>query len=184
VSKAKAAGALVLGSAALIAFLGDWEGGRDVRGDSVAYADRLAGGLPTVCAGLTRHVTKTPIVVGQKWSAAKCDAEEARAIAVMQSRLVSCFIGPPPQSVFDAASSHAWNNGLSATCGSLAMQAWQRGDWALGCRRLYRSDSGRPVWSYVKTGRLQPNGRPEMKFVQGLANRRVAEYRMCLEGIR
>lgn len=172
-------GGLVLGSVALVSFIGDWEGGRDKRGDSIAYADKLAAGLPTVCGGLTRYITTTPIIVGQKWSAAKCDQEEARAIATLQLRLFKCFTRTPSQSVFDAATSHAWNVGVGATCNSGAMQAWNKGQWTTGCQRIYQSDSGTPVWSYVKTGKII-NGKPEMKFVQGLANRRQAEYRMCL----
>lgn len=175
---------LLLGTVAVAAFIGVWEGGKDRDGSSVAYADKLAGGLPTVCAGLTRHVTSTPIVVGERWSAEKCLAEEQKAITAVQLRLEQCFNLIPPQTVFDAATSHAWNNGTTATCGSLAMQAWNRGDWQLGCRRLAFSDGGSRVWSYVKTGRILPNGKPEYKFVQGLATRRSAEYQYCLTGVR
>lgn len=175
---------LLLGTVAVAAFIGVWEGGKDRDGSSVAYADKLAGGLPTVCAGLTRHITSTPIVVGERWSAEKCLAEEQKAITAVQLRLEQCFNHMPPQTVFDAATSHAWNNGTAATCGSLAMQAWNRGDWQLGCRRLAFSDGGSRVWSYVKTGRMLPNGKPEYKFVQGLANRRSAEYQYCLTGVR
>ena len=173
---------LALGAAALVAFLGVWEGGKDSTGDSVVYADTLAGGIPTVCNGLTRHVTSTPIVVGEKWPAEKCATEEHKALVSMQLKLETCFNRLPPQSVFDMASSHAWNFGYSATCGSLAMKAWNQGDWALGCRRLAYSDGGNPVWSYVKTGRIV-NGKPEMKFVRGLANRRQAEYAECVKGL-
>ena len=173
---------LMLGAAALVAFLAVWEGGKGAGGDSVVYEDRLANNIPTVCNGLTRHVTSTPIIVGEKWSADKCAVEEQRALINMQLKLETCFNRPPPQSVFDMASSHAWNFGYVATCGSLAMQAWNRGEWALGCRRLAYSDSGNPVWSYVKTGRVV-NGKPEMKFVRGLANRRQAEFQECTKGL-
>lgn len=173
---------LLLGAAALTAFLAVWEGGKDGAGDSVAYADRLAGGIPTVCNGLTKHVTSTPIVVGEKWSAEKCELEERRALISLQLKLETCFDRLPPQSVFDMASSHAWNFGWFATCGSQAMKAWNAGDWALGCRRLAYSDGGNPVWSYVKTGRTV-NGKPEMKFVRGLANRRQAEFKECVKGL-
>lgn len=171
---------LLLGTAAVAAFIGMWEGGKQADGSAVAYADRLAAGLPTVCGGLTRHVTSTPIVVGERWPADKCLAEEQRAVMQIQSRLEQCFASMPPQSVFDAATSHAWNFGVSATCGSQAMQAWKLGEWALGCHRIALSDAGKPVWSYVKTGRKLPDGRPEMRFVQGLANRRAAEQRLCM----
>lgn len=174
---------LLLGTVAVAAFIGMWEGGKTGDGSSVVYADRLARGLPTVCGGLTRHITTTPIVVGERWSAEKCLAEERKAIATVQLQLEKCFHSMPPQSVFDAATSHAWNNGVSATCGSSAMTAWNAGDWMLGCRRLAVSDGGRRIWSYVKTGRKLPDGKPEYRFVQGLANRRDAERKMCAEGI-
>ena len=173
---------LLLGTALVAAFIGIWEGGKDRDGSSVAYADKLAGGLPTVCAGLTRHVTTTPIVVGQRWSAEKCAAEEQKAITAVQLRLERCFRIMPPQSVFDAATSHAWNFGTPATCSSQAVRAWNSGNWDLGCRRLAFSDDGDRVWSYVKTGKILPNGKPEYHFVQGLANRRDAEYQLCLTG--
>lgn len=170
-------GALVLGSTLLLGFLALWESsGRTV---TTVYADNLAGGLPTVCDGITRHITSTPIVVGEKWSAAKCAAETRTAVVKVQNQLLRCFKVTPPQGVFDAATSHAWNFGASNTCSSGAMQAWNRGDWMLGCRRLAFSDAGKPVWSYVRTGRLLPSGQPEMKFVQGLANRRAAERDVC-----
>lgn len=180
-AKAVGGGVLVLASGALLAFLSLWESS----GDRVlrVYADRLAGGLPTVCDGLTRHVTRTPIVVGDAWTDEKCDREQTAAIVRVQTQLLRCFDSEPPQPVFDAASSHAWNFGVSATCGSAAMRAWNAGQWALGCRRLELGDDGRRVWSYVKTGRTLPNGKPEMKFVQGLANRRGGERRMCMQGV-
>ena len=173
---------LLLGTIALTAFLAVWEGGKTGAGDSTVYADKLAGGIPTVCNGLTKHVTSTPIIVGEKWSADKCVAEEHKALVSMQRKLETCFTTAPPQSVFNMASSHAWNFGWLATCGSLAMQAWNRGEWELGCRRLAFSDGGNPVWSYVSTGRVI-DGKPEKKFVRGLANRRQAEYAECVKGL-
>ena len=173
---------LVLGAVALTAFLGLWEGGKNMSGGSTVYADKLAADIPTVCAGLTRHVTSTPIIVGEFWPAEKCEREEQKALISMQLKLETCFTRLPPQSVFNAASSHAWNFGWFATCGSLAMASWNKGDWVLGCRRLSLADSGAPVWSYVRTGRMI-NGKPEMKFVRGLANRRQAETRECIAGI-
>jgi lysozyme len=173
--KAKTGGALVFASAGLIAFLGIWEGNDQY----TVYADKLAGGLPTVCRGITKHITKTPVIVGEVWAPEKCDAEESAAVVAVQTKLIKCFTATPPQRVFDAATSHAWNNGVSATCGSLAMQSWRSGDWSTGCRRIYLSDAGKAVWSYVKTGRII-DGKPEYKFVHGLANRRQAEYNYCM----
>lgn len=172
------AGSLVLASTALVGFLGKWEG----QGQFVVYADKLAGGLPTVCKGLTRHVTTTPIIVGQRWSAEKCEREELAALQRVQTALAQCFKVLPPQYVFDAASSHAWNFGHPSTCASLAMHSFNRADWDTGCRRLSLSDTGRPVWSF--TTRTDPKtGEKIVTFVQGLANRRKAETSFCRQGI-
>ena len=171
-------GSLVLGSAALLGFLGQWEG----QGQHVVYADKLAGGLPTVCKGLTRHVTTTPIIVGQRWSAEKCQREETAALQRVQTALAQCFKVLPPQYVFDAASSHAWNFGHPSTCASLAMQSFNRQDWDTGCRRLSMSDAGRPVWSF--TSHINPKtGIKTYTIIQGLANRRHAETSFCRQGV-
>lgn len=167
---------VVLGSAALVLFVAAWEGGKRSDGSAVAYADTLAGGIPTVCAGLTRHITDTPIVVGEVWPAAKCVEEETKAVVKVQQELEKCFTRIPPQSVFDAATSHAWNLGSPATCKSSAMRAWNEGNWELGCRRIAFADSGKRIWSYVKAA----DG--SFKFVRGLANRRDAEVKLCLGG--
>jgi len=173
-----AGGAVLLAaSAGVMALLGQWE--PDKRDPGLVYADQLAGGLPTVCKGITRHVTSTPVVVGERWSAAKCDQEEAQAVVQVQQQLARCFSRPDvPQAVFDAASSHAWNNGAAATCSSQAMRAFNAGDWLLGCRRLGLSDAGRPVWSFVR------NKDGSMRYVQGLANRRASETAYCRRGLQ
>ncbi len=156
---------LAAASPSLMDFLGQWEG----RAQYVVYADRLANGLPTVCSGLTRHITSTPIIVGERWTPEKCEAEEQVAVRKVQQQIAPCFKRPPPQAVFEAASSHAWNLGASATCGSKAMQAWNAGNWELGCQRMSRGDDGKLVWVYAGG-----------KFVKGLANRRAAETSNCL----
>lgn len=166
---AAVAAGLVFSSAALLAHLTQWEsGGRRIL---TVFADKLANGLPTVCNGLTRHLTSTPIVVGDTWSDAKCEAEEGRALAIIQHRLIECFGPVPPQAVFDMATEHAWNFGVEATCRSMAMQAWRQEQWAAGCRRMAHHDDGRPAWSYV-------NG----KFVRGLHNRRLDARDKCMRG--
>lgn len=159
-----AAGAVAVGSAGLMSFLGRWEG----EAENIVYADKLANGLPTVCKGLTKHVTTTPIIVGEYWPPEKCEREESAAVVRVQLQVLECFEIAPPQSVLDAATSHAWNFGAGRTCGSAAMKAWNRAEWDLGCRRLQFGDDGRPVWSYAGG-----------KFIRGLANRRAAERALC-----
>lgn len=68
--------ALVAASPALMDFLGRWEG----QGQHVVYADKLAGGLPTVCKGITQRTSRYPVIVGERWSPEKCAAEEERIV--------------------------------------------------------------------------------------------------------
>lgn len=164
----KLGGSLILVSAFLYAFLGRWEGDEQL----TVYADKLAGGLPTVCNGLTRHVTTTPIIVGQRWTDEKCEAHEAAVTHTVQRELAKCFKRLPPQSVFDAASSHAWNFGVLRTCGSQSMKLWNAGQWSLGCTRIAYTPSYRPNWS--EAGGV---------FYPGLFNRRKDEMRLCLKGV-
>ena len=163
---------LALGTAAVVSIIAMWEGGKTLDGSSVVYADKLADGIPTVCNGITRHVTATPIIVGERWPAEKCQREESAAIAKVQVQLERCFGPVPPQKVFDAATSFAWNVGVSAACKSVAMQFFRAGDWRTGCNRMARALSGKRVWVFSGG-----------KFRQGLANRRDFEARYCLGGV-
>lgn len=173
-------GFVTLLSPQLIDHLQKWESGK-ARVLTV-YADKLAGGIPTVCNGLTRHVTSTPIIVGERWTEEKCVVEEANAIERVQRAVLPCFKRLPPPSVLDMASSHAWNLGATNTCSSGAMAAWNRGEWERGCQRISRGDDGTVVWSF--TSHIDPKtGKKVFTFVQGLANRRADETAKCGGGL-
>lgn len=101
----KLKGSLIVGSVGLMAFLATWEGGGEK--DSIVYADKLAQGLPTVCHGLTKYSATVPVIVGEKWPAAKCVEQETAAVSRLQIKLADCFKILPPQIVFDMATSHA-----------------------------------------------------------------------------
>lgn len=135
----------------------------------VVYADKLAGGLPTVCSGLTRYVTTTPIIVGEKWSAEKCRIHEEAVAKVIQTELSNCFQRVPPQRVFDAASNMAWNVGVPKVCASQAMREWNAGRWAVGCLYMAYTPAGEPNWS--SAGGV---------YVPGLHARRKRTMNACL----
>ncbi len=177
---ATAAGTIVLASPELMAFLSKWEEGP--KRQLVVYPDKLAGGLPTVCMGLTRHVTATPIVVGERWTEEQCQREERSAVEKLQRELATCFVREPPQSVMDMGTCLGWNNGPEKTCGSGAMRLWNEGKWEEGCRRLSRGEDGRMVWSF--TSHIDAKtGQKVYTFRQGLANRRADETGVCLKGL-
>lgn len=166
-----AAGAITLASATLMTFLGTWEG----TGQNVVYADKLAGDLPTVCKGITRHTSPAPVIVGDYWSDARCAEVESLVVRKGQLQLADCLrneaIG---QNTFDALSSHAHNVGTANTCASRAVGLINAGRIAEGCKALAWAPDGKtPVWSYVT------NAQGKKVFVPGLHNRRRAEAGLC-----
>ncbi|HCC80365.1 MAG: putative endolysin [Prokaryotic dsDNA virus sp.] len=164
-------GGLTLGSSVLVAFLALWEGGG--QDGMTVYADKLAGGLPTACYGITKHVTDEPVIVGEYWSKEKCDRVMSVAVTKVQLELLNCLTHEPPQGVFDAVSSLAWNVGAPKACKSQSVRHINRGDYLNGCRLLANTFSGKPNWSYASGN-----------FIQGLYNRRQAERdNLCLAGL-
>ncbi|AIS15522.1 lysozyme [Pseudomonas chlororaphis subsp. aurantiaca] len=161
---------LVLGSSTLMAFLGKWEG----EGQNVVYPDRLAGGLPTVCAGITRHASPYPVIVGDYWSPARCAEVEQLVVQKGQLALAECLTNERiSQNTFDALYSHGHNLGVPSTCASRAMALINAGDIAAGCKALAWGADGRPVWAYVT------DAKGNKQFVPGLHRRRLAEAELC-----
>jgi len=167
-------GSIALASTSLLVFLSTWEG----QGQNTVYPDRLAGGLPTVCKGITRYTSPFPVVVGDYWSEARCAEVERLVIEKGQLQLADCLTNDQvTQPTFDALSSHGHNVGVPNTCASRAVGLINAGDIAAGCKALAWGPVGQPVWAYV----TEPNG--GKRFVRGLHNRRQAEMRLCLEGL-
>ena len=141
-----------------------WEG--DIH---KVYADKLARGIPTFCAGRTDWSAK----VGTPLSSDTC--AEVNKITLLEygyavlecanwdylsaTRLVGLTI-------------FAINVGKSAACKSQAMVNINRGRIYEGCNLIAYKPSGAPNWSYA-----------DGKFVQGLHNRRRAELDLCLRGL-
>ncbi|MCE7521950.1 lysozyme [Alloalcanivorax xenomutans] len=160
---------LILAGAAVLAFLKLWEGDQQ----HIVYADKLAGGLPTVCAGITPHTASRPLAIGDVWTEEECDAEERRIVKETQQALIRCLKVSVPQGVFDALTSHAHNLGWPDTCGSRAVRLMNAGEMSAGCRALAWNPDGSPAWAYS-----------ENQYYRGLHRRRLAEMEMCLDGIR
>lgn len=169
------AGTLILASASTLGLLHKWEPAKGKPDAHLyVYADKLAEGLPTVCSGITKHVATIPVVVGDKWTQEMCDQQEEQVLSKLQLQLAKCFKVLPPQSVFDATTSHAWNFGVNRTCGSQAMVQFNKGNFKVGCRLIaFEYDGTTPNWSYAGG-----------KFVQGLHNRRVDEMNLCLKDVK
>lgn len=170
---------LTLASAGLMALLNQWE--PDHRNPGLVYPDMLAGGLPTVCKGITKHVSPYPVVIGDVWSEERCAEVERMVTEKGQLKLLDCVETRVSQNTFDAFSSHAHNFGVPSTCASKALGLVNAGRLAEGCRSLAYTPDGKPNWSNVRTGRKDAYGKPVYRFVRGLHNRRKAEMALCLK---
>lgn len=149
----KRGGALAIAGASLLAFVGTWEGS-----EQVAYADRLAHGLPTVCNGHTGPDVK----VGEKWTKEQCDAILVKDVEAHGERLLSCITVAINQHEYDAYTSWAYNIGTGAACKSTTIKLLNQGKRQAACDQLLRWD--------------RAGGRQ----VRGLTNRRKAERDLCL----
>lgn len=133
------------------------------------YADRLANGLPTRCAGDTNH----SMPVGTKLTSDQCQAVNKTTMLKYGAAVLSCtnwdhlngdrLIG---------LTLFAINVGKSGACGSQSFKAINAGRIREGCNLLSTRPDGSPNWSYARGA-----------YVQGLQNRRLAERDWCLKGL-
>ena len=131
------------------------------------YADNLAGGIPTYCAGRTDW--KAP--VGTRLTSDECREVNKTTLLEYGFAVLGCvnwdyltakrLIG---LTIF------AINVGKTGACGSQAVRDINAGRVEQGCNLIARTPSGAPNWSTA--GGV---------FVQGLQNRRQAERKLCLE---
>ncbi len=149
-------GAVIVAGASLLTFVANWEGD-----EKVAYADKLAGGLPTVCNG---H-TGPDVRVGDVWSKERCDAILVKNVQKHGEGLLKCVKVPINQNTYDALSSWTFNVGVGAACGSTLVKLLNTGDLIGACNQLLR-------WN-----------RASGVEVRGLTNRRKAERELCLKPV-
>lgn len=161
--------ALVLASTTALGGIRMWEGG----GDGKVYADRLAGGLPTGCWGVTKHSTDEAVIVGDVWSAERCERTLAMHATKNGMGILDCVSAPLTQPQFDAMIVFAHNVGITAACASRAFALLEAGKINEGCNALAYTPDGMPNWSFVRKG-------GKLNFVQGLHNRRKWERELCL----
>lgn len=142
--------ALRLSAAALVGIAG-WEGY-----NSVAYIP-VPGDVPTIGFGTTKDVkmgdTIDPVTALQK---------KIRDVEEFEGAIKQCVQVPLSQHEYDAYLSLAYNIGPSAFCGSTLVRKLNAKDYEGACKEILR-------WDKFK-------GKP----LQGLTNRRQAEYKQCI----
>ena len=150
-------------SSALVAFIANWEGKRNV-----PYIDAV--GVLTVCYG---H-TGPDIVKDQKYSDAECLSLLREDINEHQSGVLECLQAPVNQNQLDSFTSLAFNIGVSATCNSSPMRLFNDGKYTEACHAFMEY---RGAYQRDSAGRRIPNSWREIK---GLKLRREAERLWCL----
>ena len=133
------------------------------------YADNLADGLPTFCAGRTDRNAE----VGTKLTSDECQEINKGTLLEYGQAVLMCtnwtMLNPDR---LIGLTVFAINVGKAGACNSQAFREINAGRIARGCDLLARRPDGLPNWSHAGG-----------KYVQGLQNRRQAERALCLSGI-
>ena len=163
---------LWVGGDPLLQALSRWERPAHETGASVVYADKLAGGLPTVCGGHTDWSLR----VGTAYSKADCDKIDRANSAKYALAIIECTGHTDTnrvlnQHMLDGLTLFSINVGIAGACGSRAVKLIKAGKASEGCKAIANGPYGEPVWSYVN----------KTTFVRGLYNRRQFERDWCLK---
>lgn len=151
-----------LGSGFAVTTLTQFEGNVNA-----VYADKLAGGLPTYCAGRTDW--QAP--VGTKLTTDDCKQVNLVTIWEYGYAVLACTVWSNLSGYrLVALTMFAINVGKQGACGSRAVRLINVGQITEGCRAIAYTPDGKPSWSYA-------SGR----FVQSLHNRRQAEAALCVK---
>lgn len=131
------------------------------------YADKLAHGIPTYCAGRTDWAAK----LGTKLTSDQCKEVNKTTLLEYGYAVLGCVNWDYLSAKrLVGLTMFAINVGKDGACGSQAVRQINLGNVTAGCNLIARTPSGAPNWSNAGG-----------KYVQGLQNRRQAERAMCLE---
>lgn len=170
----KRAGSLAIAGAALLAFVSTWEGS-----SLPVYADKLAGGLPTVCNG---H-TGPDVRLGDVWTKEQCDAILVKDVQGHGAGVLACIPVAINQHEYEAYTSLAFNNGVAAVCNSSIPGKLARGERVEACNTILEfnkvRDRTKPKVKNKRTGKMEYPLIP----IRGLTLRRNAEAKRCLKPI-
>lgn len=146
-------------SAALISFVALWEGT-----ETTPYKD--IGGVLTVCNGTTEGIED------REYTLSECNEMTRKGLIRYGSNILECIDVPIPLGIYNSATSFSWNVGIQGACNSRFIKLVNMNKFYEACNALAYGPDGKPVWSFVKG-----------KFIQGLHNRRLAERKMCIDGL-
>lgn len=169
---AKTKAGVAVASAALLAFVGTWEG-RSLP----VYTDMA--GYDTVCNGHTGPDVKK----GDVWTKEQCDAILHKDVTKHGTGILACITVPINQNEYNAYTSLAFNTGIAAVCNSSIPKKLAAGKRTEACNTILDFDKIRDcnkprVWNKDKQRWECP-----LVPVRGLTNRRKAEHALCLKPV-
>lgn len=131
------------------------------------YPDKLAGGIPTYCAGKTDW--KAPI--GKTFTSDQCKEVNKTMLMEYGIAVLECtkWDNLTPDRLL-ALTLFAINIGKAGACNSQSVRHINAGNISYGCKLISTKPDGSPNWSY--SGGV---------YVQGLQNRRKIEAALCLK---
>lgn len=121
--------------------------------------------VKTVCFGETANVQD------RRYTDAECRGLLERSIATHAKEVRRCIPVTAPVEVQAAFVSFGYNVGARAACSSTAVRKLNAWDIRGAC-------DGLMAWVKVRDPKTK-----QLKFSQGLANRRAAERALCLKGV-
>ena len=131
------------------------------------YPDKLAGGIPTYCAGKTDW--KIPL--DTTFTSDQCAEINKSTLLEYGYAILSCTSWEhltPNRLV--ALTLFAINVGKAGACNSQSVRQINAGNISYGCKLISTKPDGSPNWSYS-----------DGVYVQGLQNRRKIEAALCLK---
>jgi lysozyme len=124
-----------------------------------AYHDKLAGGLPTVCYGMTS--SDRPVKMTDVYTPEQCKAFLEEDLVKYHDQIFPCVRVRLSDHEWGALTDAAYNVGSHAICKSTAVRRFNAGDHAGGCAALA---------AFNRAGG---------QVVKGLVRRRSAEIETC-----
>lgn len=167
----KAAAGIVIAAASLVTFVAGWEG------ESLpVYADKLAGGLPTVCNG---H-TGPDVRLGDVWTKEQCDAVLIKNIHKHGEGVLACLPVGVNQNEYEAYSSLAFNVGTGAVCNSSIPRKLRDNERRAACDTILEFNKVRDCTKPKVFNAKKQAWECPLIPIRGLTLRRQAEHAICV----
>ncbi len=136
-------------------------------------------GIPTKCYGDTYNV-----IVGKAYTDAECKESLEKQLIAHAEPVLKCTPMIRNNIYFLAAAvDHAYQYGGPSYCGSSIAAEFNRGNFAVACKRFNENAEGKPQYIYVKQKFDKEANKWIYKTLPGLIRRSAARRELCEKGV-